>query len=81
MAKSAYTLKKMSETDECHLFKGEFTDDGCTSKRESICKGMNKTDSSGNVFTCKDENAARLACAKKGRVVCGVCVSSLYATY
>lgn len=30
MAKSAYTLKKMSETDECHLFKGEFTDKGCT---------------------------------------------------
>ena len=30
MTRSSYTLKKMGETDECHLFKGRFTNKGCT---------------------------------------------------
>lgn len=33
------------------------------------------------VFLCRDENAAREACAAIGRSVCGNCVATLYATY
>lgn len=82
MAKDAYTLKKKKDTEELHLFKGTMKETGgCTSAAKSICKKMAKVDSSENVFTCKDEKTARAECAKKGRTVCGTCVSHLYATY
>ena len=78
----AYTLKKRKDTDEFHLFVGDFTHpDGCNSNEESICKKMTKKDSSGNIFTCNNENSARTKCAEKGRKVCGICVSHLYTTY
>lgn len=82
MAKYAYTLKKKKETDELHLFKGEFTSTTeCNSKQLSICGGMNKADSAGNSFACKDENEARTRCAEIGRSVCGNCIRDLYTTY
>jgi len=77
----AYTLKKDEDTDELHLFEGDMTDKGCTSAQKSICKKMDKSESSGNVFTCKNENDARVKCAESGRKVCGTCVSHLYTTY
>lgn len=77
----AYTLKKKKDTEELHLFEGEFTKDGgCTSSQTSICQKMDKSESAGNVFACFDENAARTACAKLGRQVCGICASHLLAT-
>ena len=42
---------------------------------------MKKDESSGNFFACYTEDEARLACARIGREVCGVCVSHLYETY
>ena len=82
MGTTAYTLKRKNETEELHLFEGEFTEaDKCTSGFKSICGMMAKADSSGNIFACLDENDARIECAKLGRKVCGVCVSHLYATY
>jgi len=83
MSNDAYTLKKHKESGELHLFKGKFTkDDGCTSGDKSICQKMTKSAAATtNVFTCKDEDDARMACAKKGRTVCGTCVSHLYASY
>ena len=42
---------------------------------------MEKSESSGNVFACQSEDEARLECAKKGRQVCGICISHLYETY
>ena len=77
----AYTLKRKKDTNEYHLFKGKMTEDGCTSGQVSICKKMERDDSSGNIFACKTEDEARLECAKKGRKVCGICVSHLYETY
>lgn len=77
----AYTLKKKKDTEELHLFMGEMTEDACTSKQQSICKKMNKSESTGNRFQCADESTARKKCAEIGRGVCGICVSHLYETY
>jgi hypothetical protein len=77
----AYTLKIKGNTKEYHLFEGEMSPTGCTSGSQSICKKMEKKESSGNIFQCKDENEARIECAKRGREVCGTCVSHLYTTY
>lgn len=77
----AYTLKKKSNTEEFHLFKGKMTEEACTSKQVSICEKMDKSESSGNKFTCYNEDEARKTCAEIGRAVCGICVSHLYATY
>ena len=77
----AYTLKKKKNTEECHLFEGDFTNTGCNSENNSICKKMDKQACERNVFTCFDENEARTEIAKIGRQVCGVCTSNLYTTY
>ena len=82
MGTAAYTLKLKKETEELHLFEGEFTEPGkCNSRATSICGMMAKSDSGGNIFTCLNEDDARIECAQRGRKVCGVCVSHLYATY
>ena len=77
----AYTLKKMGDTGELHLFEGTFSEKGCISGSNSLCRKMDKDDSAGNVFACYSEADARIECAKIGRKVCGVCISKLYATY
>lgn len=77
----AYTLKKKKNTEEYHLFEGDFSQKPCTSENESICKKMEKSDSSGNEFQCLNENQARNEIAKIGRPVCGICTSHLYTTY
>jgi hypothetical protein len=80
---TVYSLKKRKDTEECHLFEAELDASGknCTPKPKSICRKMTTADSIANIFTCKDENSARLKCAEKGRTVCGICVSHLYADY
>ena len=81
MSKDAYTLKEDNSTGEYHLFKGKFTEENkCTSTQSSICKGMDKSESAANIFSCLDEDEARIECAKIGREVCGTCVSDLYKT-
>jgi len=77
----AYTLKEKKDTQEFHLFKGRMTTEGCTSNLSSICKEMTKSESSRNIFSCKDEDDARVRCATIGRQVCGTCVSHLYESY
>jgi len=77
----AYTLKIKNNTKEYHLFEGIMLKDGCNSNQHSICEKMDKSQSSGNVFACEDEDSARLKCAEIGREVCGICVSHLYTTY
>lgn len=85
MATDAYSLKEMKNTGELHLFKGEMYPPGgefkCWTAKKSICQKMLKEESSRNVFACMTEQQAREQCASVGRAVCGVCVSSLYATY
>lgn len=81
MAEKAYTLKKKKQTNELHLFEGDFSIHPCNSESQSICKKMKKTDSIGNVFSCQKEQAAREKCAEEGRKVCGTCVSHLYSSY
>jgi len=77
----AYTLKKKKVTGEYHLFEGRMTVEGCTSKQFSICGKMDKTDSSGNTFSCEEEDSARKKCAKIGKAVCIDCVNHFYTTY
>lgn len=82
MAKIVYTLKKKKDTEELHLFEAAMNlDNSCSPEYNSICKKMNKNESSANIFTCQTENNARIECAKIGRLVCGTCVSHLYETY
>jgi len=81
----SYTLKKHSGTGELHLFVGRFNPPNsahpCTSHSVSICEKMKFADSERNIFSCQKEGEARTKCAEVGRAVCGICVSSLYATY
>jgi len=78
----AYTLKKKNNTEEYHLFEGDFTiAPNCNSNQLSICKKMNKIESEGNSFTCYNENKARTRIAEIGRPVCGICTSHLYTTF
>lgn len=77
----AYTLKRKKNTEEYHLFEGDFSQEPCTSKKLSICKKMDKSESQGNAFTCFNEEQARKQIAEIGRPVCGVCTSHLYTTY
>ena len=78
----AYTLKRREDTEEYHLFEGDFTiSPNCNSNQISICKKMNKTESENvNVFTCFNEEHARKQIAVIGRPDCGVCTSHLYTT-
>jgi hypothetical protein len=80
-----YTLYKKNNTGEMHLFKGEITDPppklACSVSEKSICKKMDRSEKASTEFACQDEDAARKACANKGRIVCGTCVSHLYADY
>lgn len=41
---------------------------------------MTKKDSTGNIFTCKNDVSARTKCAEKVRKVCETCFSHLYTT-
>lgn len=89
---TVYTLLRNGDSDEYHLFEGELDETvqprTCSVSLKSLCKKMNKGERSkgtdGKVttppFACKDEATARISCAKRGRSVCGVCVSSLYRT-
>lgn len=79
---NVYTLKRKRDTEELHLFKGKMIGDKeCTSENKSICGMMDKSESSRNIFACKNESEARKLCAEIGRTVCGVCVSHLYASF
>ncbi len=76
-----YTLKIKKNTTEYHLFRGNPVVGGCTTDQKSICKEMDKNESSSDLFKCMDEDSARIKCAQIGRRVCGTCVSHLYETY
>jgi hypothetical protein len=80
----AYTLKRRKDTEEYHLFEGDFANNSpnCSSNQLSICKKMNKTESENvNAFSCFTDDQARKRIAVIGRPVCGVCTSHLYTTY
>jgi hypothetical protein len=80
----AYTLKKKKDTEEYHLFEGNLLEiKKCDTNlvKESICKMMSIDENEGNVFTCENEDLARLRIAKIGKQVCGVCTSHLYENY
>jgi len=77
----AYTLKKKKGTEEYHLFDGRMTAEGCTSKQISVCGKMDKEESSGNEFSCEEEDSARKRCAKIGKKVCVDCIGHFYTSY
>jgi len=85
MSKTVYSLKKHGDLEEYHLFQAELTQTQpnrqCTPQSKSICQKMNNKNSSESKFVCLNEEQARKKCADIGRVVCGVCVSHLYASY
>lgn len=90
MVEKVYTLLEKGDSEEFHVFEGEWTDKQngrCSIPRLSICQKMasseRKKANGINVepnFACQDEDSARKSCARKGRSVCGICVSHLYLT-
>lgn len=90
MVEKVYTLLEKGDTEEYHLFEGEWTNKPkklCSIPRESICQKMRSAERkkvAGTIatppFACKVEDVARARCAKLGRSVCGICVSHLYRT-
>lgn len=78
----AYTLKKRKDTEEYHLFEGNFTiQPYCITKQRSICKKMNKTESERDIFKCYTENQAQIHIAKIRQQVCVSCISHLNAKF
>lgn len=81
MAKS-YSFLKKQNTEEKHIFEGDFTTNSCTAENSSICKKA--TQNQGNWVsnaTCLTDQKAREKAAELGRSVCGTCVSHLFTTY
>lgn len=76
-----YTLKKKAETGEMHLFECEPYNVSCICNQLCICERMSKAEDDTNIFTCLEEDMARIKAAHLGRLVCGVCISHLYQTY
>lgn len=77
----AYILKRKKDTEEYHLFEGDFTNNGnCNSNKFSICKKMDNSESQGNVFACFTEEQAHLQIAE-GRPLSNFCTSHLKTTY
>jgi hypothetical protein len=79
-----YTLKKNKATGELHLFEAgtSNTPKGkCIVTSHSICKKMENTEYTENIFSCASAKLARQECAELGELVCGHGVSYLYASY
>lgn len=64
-----------NRNNELHIFAGE--------SDKSICKKLNIEDAIDIQDSDKilDENRMRKLCYKKGRQVCGTCISSLYGNF
>lgn len=81
---AVYTLKKKKDTEEHHIFEGEWTDNEtprhCSVSQKSFCKKATREESSFIDRSCMSENRTRMVAAEMGRSVCGICVSHLYAT-
>jgi len=79
-----YTLKKKKDTEEHHIFEGEWIDNEtprhCSVASKSICNKATKIESVFIDKSCMSEARTRREAAEMGRTVCGICVSSLYAT-
>lgn len=77
-----FTLKKRKDTKEFHLFEAKMNNENtsCIPDKLSICEKMDINENEQNIFSCLNEQKAREECAEQGRKVCGICVSSLYAS-
>lgn len=78
-----YSIRKRKENDEHHIFEGKLTQTDprkCSNKDDSICKKVEHKDTVNVSASCLGEARARLTAAQLGRLVCGTCVSHLYAT-
>lgn len=71
-----YALNLLRDKEEFHLFEYDSPKQGMPAK--SVCEKMDVQDRANTVFVDKEEEEARLGCAKIGRRMCGVCVSHLY---
>ncbi len=83
---TVYTIRVSNESNEHHIYEGEWIPESepksCSNKLKSICQKALRSESKllGKTTNCMGEQAARNRAAELGRKVCGVCVSSLYAT-
>lgn len=78
----AYSFLKKQNTEEKHIFEGDFISGGCDAETSSICKKA--TQIQGTWISnagCLTDQKAREKAAELGRSVCGICVSHLYTTY
>lgn len=81
MAKILYALREKGDTEEYHLFECRPIGEKCSCLKTSICGKMNYNEQVKTIFTCNEEDSARIKIARIGRSVCGICASSLYSTY
>lgn len=79
----AYSFLIKSETDETHIFEGDFNKEGgCGAVKSSVCKKATTADGIWiDQAVCLTDAQARNKAAQIGRAVCGTCVSHLYTTY
>jgi len=83
---TVYTIRKKKDSEEHHIFEAEWIPDSdprsCSSDLKSICQKLGRGHSAaiGANTNCMTEGKARREAATLGRVVCGICVSHLYAT-
>lgn len=78
-----FSIRKLEETGEHHIFEGKLTKKDpleCMSSKSSICNKVQRDDTKHIGKSCLAEDVARHAAAVLGRAVCGTCVSHLYAT-
>lgn len=78
-----YSIRKRKDSDEHHIFEGRQTSREpleCKSQPESICRKSRFSETKWIRFSCLSEEQVRMKAATLGRVVCGTCVSHLYAT-
>jgi len=85
MSNEKYSLVKYNITNEYHLYESSENKDGSCKLKEKIplCQGKFVTSENSGLFVCQSENDTRTKCAElanKGKNICGVCVSAMYAT-
>ncbi|WP_172119009.1 hypothetical protein [Halomonas hibernica] len=85
MSNEKYSLVQYKETQEYHLYESRSNPDGsCNLKGKTpLCQSKSVTPENSGLFVCQNENDTRIKCAEyanKGKDICGVCVSAMYAT-
>ena len=82
METNLYSIIKDKDTNEFHIFKIDKDNMGHSKAQDkSICQEMNYHNQTEVYHDCLDEDTIRKKAVDIGRQMCGICISSLYATF